>query len=147
MTQYNDFQLIEHFMVDRVFLFHVFLKLKHLMEKKNIYHQCVIPIGIQVACSLYKIVHISKLFQCSELFTINKSTMHLVLRKFVFVLNIVFKNQIMLPKGKKLVKVVAKFKNCCGIPSFHKTIDITQIHVQKPQTIDYFFFKSKGYNM
>jgi len=53
----------------------------------------------------------------------------------------------MLLEGKELVKVMAKFKNFFGIPSFHKTIDITQIHVQKPQTIDYFSFKSKGYNM
>jgi hypothetical protein len=53
----------------------------------------------------------------------------------------------MWPKGKELVKVMAKFKNFCGIPSFHKTIDITQIHVQKPQTVDYFSFKSRGYNM
>jgi hypothetical protein len=42
---------------------------------------------------------------------------------------------------------MAKFKKKFGIPSFHKSIDITQIHVQKPQTIDYFSFKSKGYNM
>jgi hypothetical protein len=53
----------------------------------------------------------------------------------------------MLLEGKELVKVMAKFKNFFGIPSFHKTIDITKIHVQKPQTIDYFSFKSKGYNM
>jgi hypothetical protein len=29
MTQYNDFQWIEHFMVGRGFVFHVSLKLKH----------------------------------------------------------------------------------------------------------------------
>jgi hypothetical protein len=38
MTQYNDFQWIEHFMVGRGFVFHVSLKFKHLMEVKNIYH-------------------------------------------------------------------------------------------------------------
>jgi len=65
----------------------------------------------------------------------------------VFALNIVFKNQIMLLEEKELVKVMAKFKKKFSIPSFHKTIDITQIHVQKPQIIDYFSFKSKGYNM
>jgi hypothetical protein len=48
---------------------------------------------------------------------------------------------------KRVDKGYDQLQKKIGIPSFHKTIDITQIHVQKPQTIDYFSFKSKGYNM
>jgi len=50
------------------------------------------PINIKVVCSLSKLAHASKHLQCNELFTINKSIIHLVLQEFVHVVNVVFKN-------------------------------------------------------
>jgi len=96
------------------------------------HYQCVIHVGIWVACSLYKLTHSAELLQCSELFAIGKSIVHLVLQKFVFVVNIVFKNKIMCLKRKELVEVRTKFKSFYGLPLVHRTIDVTQIHVQKP---------------
>jgi len=81
------------------------------MEKKNIWYKFVVPIGIQVACFLFKLVHKIKYLQCSEMFAISKSTMHLVLHEFIHVLNVIFKNQIKWPKGEDLLKVMIGFKN------------------------------------
>jgi hypothetical protein len=42
------------------------------------------------------------------------------------------------------------FKRYYGLPFIHGAIDVTQIHIQKPQSAfngDYFSFKSKVYNM
>jgi hypothetical protein len=58
-------------------------KLKHKMEKTNTTYKCVVLVSIRVACSLYKLAHATKYLQCSELFTIGKSTFHLVLHEFI----------------------------------------------------------------
>ncbi len=49
--------------------------------------------NIKVACSLCKLAHVAEYLQCSELFAIGKSTIHLILWEFVHVINVVFKNQ------------------------------------------------------
>ncbi len=51
-----------------------------------------------------------------------------------------------------MVKVMAKFKSFYGLPWVHGAIDVTQLHVFKSQgqgqsIVNYFSFKSKGYNM
>jgi len=50
------------------------------------------PINIRVVYSLSKLAHASKHLQCNELFAINKAIVHFVLREFVHVVNVVFKN-------------------------------------------------------
>jgi len=60
------------------FVFHLIIKLKHLMQKDTKY-KCVVPMGIHVACFLCKLIHGAEYLHCFELFDIGKSTMHLVL--------------------------------------------------------------------
>lgn len=105
--------------------------------------------NIYVAYSLYKLAHVSKYLHCSELFAIEKSTIHLVLHEFMCAMNIVLKNQMKWPKGNDLIEVMARFKNFYDMSSVHGTIDATRIHVQKLTTkifaTNFYFFKSKGY--
>jgi hypothetical protein len=46
---------------------------------------------------------------------------------------------------------MVKIKESYGLPLIHDTIDATQIHLQKPKgeifVVDYYSFKSKGYNI
>jgi hypothetical protein len=56
--------------------------------KKKTRITSVILIGIQVACSFYKLAHGTKYFECNELFAIDKSTLHLVLQEFFCAMNI-----------------------------------------------------------
>jgi hypothetical protein len=62
------------------------------MEKKNTTYKCVVLVNIQVAHSLYKLVHATEFLQCNELFAIGKSPIHLVLCEFVQAMNHVFNN-------------------------------------------------------
>jgi hypothetical protein len=75
----------------------------------------------------------------------------MVLHKFVFVTNIVFKSQKKKwPQGKDLVQIMVGFKNICGLPLIYGAIDYTQIHIQKPEgacATNFFSYKSKGHNM
>jgi hypothetical protein len=87
-------------------------------------------VGIGIACTLYKLVHKVEYFHCSEMFTISKSTIHMVLQKFVHVVNVVFKNQIKWPKGKDLKDVMVGFKKICDFPSVHNAINVIQICTQ-----------------
>jgi hypothetical protein len=59
--------------------------------------------NIKVACSLYKLAHAAEYLQCSELFMIGKSTIHLLLHKFIHVVNKIFKNQVQWAKGHNLL--------------------------------------------
>ncbi len=63
---------------------------------------------------------------------IRKSSMNMVLHKFVFVVNIVFKSQ--KQNGHKAkTQVMVGFKNICGLPLIYGAIDYTQIQIQKPE--------------
>jgi hypothetical protein len=51
--------------------------------------------NIKVACSLYKLAHVSKYLQCSELFAIRTYIMHLMMHEYIHVVNeFLIKNQI-----------------------------------------------------
>jgi hypothetical protein len=80
------------------------------MEKKDTKYMCVIPMSIMVACSLYNTKHASKYLQCSELFAIRKSIVHLVLREFVHVVNDVFKAQFGWLERERLFQILERFK-------------------------------------
>jgi nitrate/TMAO reductase-like tetraheme cytochrome c subunit len=69
-------------------------KLKPLIQRKDMKYRFAILVGIRVGCSLYKFFHGVNYLQCSEMFTIGKSSMNMVLQNFVFVVNEVFRNQI-----------------------------------------------------
>ncbi len=57
MSQYNDPRWIEHFRVSKEFVFQLTMKLKHLMEKKDMHYMCIVLAGICVTCLLYKLAH------------------------------------------------------------------------------------------
>jgi hypothetical protein len=50
-------------------------------------HRSVVLVSTRVACSLYKLAHAFEYLQCNKLFTIKKSTIHLVLPEIVHVVN------------------------------------------------------------
>jgi hypothetical protein len=56
----------------------------------------------------HNFVHGAKYFHCGNLFTINNSTIHLILWKFVCDINVVFKNQIWWLKQEDLVEVMSE---------------------------------------
>jgi hypothetical protein len=118
--------------------------------KKCTCYKCVVPIGIHVACSFCKFFHGVKYFQCSGMFAPGKSTIHLVLWEFVYVINVVCRIQIRWFKGEVLVKVVAGFRTCVV---YHMSMVLLISHkytFKKPRgpfVGDYFSFNSKGFNM
>ncbi len=111
-------------------------------------YKCTIPAS---TCSLYKLVDAIDFLQCSELFIIGKSTVHLVLQEFIYAVNEVFKNQAWWPKCDNMMQMMEGSKDLLGLPKIQKTIDATQIHVQKPKSnvfvAGYYFFKLKRYNI
>jgi len=68
-------------------------KLKHKM-KKDTRCMCVVLMNMKVVCSLYKLAHASKYLQCNKFFVIGKSIVHLVLCRFLYVMNDFFKNYV-----------------------------------------------------
>jgi hypothetical protein len=55
---------------------------------KNKHHMLIcIPIGIWVACSLYKLVHGIDYLQCFEMFAIEKLLINMVLHEIVYMVN------------------------------------------------------------
>ncbi len=69
---------------------------------------------------------------CSEMFTINKSIVHLVLCEFVFVVNVVFQNQSWWLEQEDLVEVMRGFKKLYDMLSIHGATNVMQIYIQKP---------------
>lgn len=67
--------------------------------------------------------------QCSELFTIRKSIVHLVLCEFVQAMNHVFNNQIRWAEGDNLSCVMEGFKELSGLHGIQGAIDVAQIHI------------------
>lgn len=59
--------------------------------------------------------------------------MNMVLHEFVVVVNVVFRTWIQWPHSEDLLRVMACFKDWCGIPSIQDVIDYTYIHIQKPK--------------
>jgi hypothetical protein len=152
MTQYDDRHWIKHFRVNKKFVQQLTMKLKSMMEKKNTTFRFAVLMSICVACNLYKLVHASQYLHCFEFFAIKISTMHLVLHEFVCATNVVLKIQLKWLVGDDLVKVMAGFKDLCGLPSVHGAIDATHIHLKKPKgekffVADFYSFKFKGYNI
>jgi hypothetical protein len=68
------------------------------MQKKETQYIFVVPMKICVTYFLYKLVHGVENMHCNEMFTISKSIVHLVLREFVCVVNVVFQSQIRWPE-------------------------------------------------
>jgi hypothetical protein len=83
LTQYEDKSWIEHFQVNRTFVRQLPKRLKWKMQKHDTNYKCIVLVNIRIACALYKLTHASEYLQCSDFFAIGKSTIHLVLRKFV----------------------------------------------------------------
>jgi len=75
--------------VNKDFVCHVTIKLKHLMQDTK--YRFIILVGICVACSSYKPTHGAKCFHYIELFVIGKLIIHLVLQEFVCFVNVVSK--------------------------------------------------------
>lgn len=118
------------------------------METQYVNYKCTIPAS---TCLLYKLVDAIDFLQCSELFTIGKSMVHLVLQEFIYVVNEVFKNQAWWPQCDNMMQMMEGFKDLLGLLRIQVTIDATHIHVQKPKSnvfvAGYYFFKFKGYNI
>ncbi len=102
------------------------------MQKKETRYIFVVPVRIYVACSLYKLGHGVEDMHFSEMFTINKSIVHLVLCEFGFVVNVVFQSRSLWLEQKDLVEVMRGFKKLYDMLSIHGAINVMHIHIQKP---------------
>ncbi len=89
------------------------------------YYRCVILVVIKVVCLPYKLAHGVDYLQCTEMFVIGKSSVNMVLREFVVVVNVVFRTQIRWPHGEDLLRVMACFKDWCGLLFIPGAIDYT----------------------
>jgi hypothetical protein len=151
MTQYDDKRWIDHFQVIKSFVRQLIEKLKHKMEKKDTKYMCMTPESIKVACSFYKLAHGLEYLQCNELFAIGKSTIHLMLREFVHVINDVFKAQLQWIECERLFQIMQGFKELLGLPCIQGAINAIQIHIHKPMVAirarDYYSFKLKAYSL
>jgi hypothetical protein len=67
-----------------------------------------------VPCDVYKLAHNANFLICSELFTIGKTTISLVLHEFVKVVNITLRNLISWPMRAKLNVVMESFSYNVG---------------------------------
>jgi hypothetical protein len=76
MTQYDDKRWIEHSWINKSFVKQLIEKLKHKIGKNNTKYKCGIILSIKVACSLYKLSHVSKYMQWSEFFVTRKLIIH-----------------------------------------------------------------------
>ncbi len=66
---------------------------------------------------VYKFTHGADYLQCSEMFTIDKSFVNMVLHKLIITVNIVIRNQIRWPWNEDLLNVMVSFKDWCGLLS------------------------------
>lgn len=92
-------------------------RLRPLIGKESTRYQYTIPIGIRVACSLYKLAHAAEYLQCSEMFAVGNSVVHFILHEFVFAVKVIFKSQMKWPEGDDLQNVMCGFQDLCGLPS------------------------------
>jgi hypothetical protein len=83
--------------VTKEVVFQITENLQPTIKLKDTKYKFVIPIGIRVAYSFFKLAHGANYLQCNELFMIGKSYINMVLHEFVFVMNVVFKIQICWP--------------------------------------------------
>jgi hypothetical protein len=66
------------------------------------------------------------------------------------IVNVVFKKFIARPMGTKINIVMENFKQCCGLPNMHKTIDGTHITIFKPIIFflqDYYYCTTSKYSI
>jgi len=90
---------------------------KPLISKHDTKYRKVITIEINVSCAIYKPAHGVNTLTCSELFTIRRSTIALMLHEVVRAINVVFKKLRMWPMGDNMQVVMIEFKNWCGMPN------------------------------
>jgi hypothetical protein len=86
-----------------------------------------------VAVTLFKLIHGTSLFVCSEMFTIGKSTYSAILRQIVRAINDCFRHEINWPTGERLQEVQRDFQQLCGLPTVAGAIDGTHINISKPR--------------
>jgi hypothetical protein len=68
-----------------------------MLMKQDTHYQSVIPIEIQVSCTIYKLAHGVNFLICNELFAIDKSILSFMLHEFVEATNITFNKLILWP--------------------------------------------------
>ena len=105
--------------------------IRTLIQKQDTNYCYCIPIEVRICCCLYKLGHGCNLLSCSEQFAIGCSTLGLVIHEVVAI-TIAFGHIVQLPVGIDMWKVMIDFKNFCGMPSIHGTINYINIAMSKP---------------
>lgn len=106
-----------------------------MIRKQNTTYRCAIHVGIKVGVFVLQTCARNYYLQCNELFVMGKSSLNMVLHKFVVVVNVVFRSQIQWPWNEDLSRVMVVFKDWCGLPFVHGAIDCTQIYNHKPKGV------------
>ncbi len=83
LTQFKKDKSIKNFYMNKDTLFRFVDHLKYVLQKQNTKYCKVVLIEIHVCCVVYIIAQGANFLACNELFAIRKSTISLVLHKFV----------------------------------------------------------------
>lgn len=123
--------------------------LKARVSRKDTKYRLAILVLVWVACTLFKLTHRATLRICSEMFTIGRSTISLVLREVVQAINIILRSEILWPSREKLLNTEVGFKQLCGLRGIVRAIDGTDISISKSKcaSADYFYFKWRGFTL
>lgn len=85
----------------------------HVLKKYTRYYP-IVPIIIWVCCILFEFAHGSSLYIVNEMFGVGWSTTSSIIQDVVQIVNVVLRDKIALPAGRKLVEAQKDFENCRG---------------------------------
>lgn len=94
------------------------------------YHNGIL-IEIRIYCVLYKLVYWINILSCRENFAISRSTIGLILQKFVKTLNIMSKQVISWPVREVMQQMMLDFWHFYGLSSVYGAINGTHIIISK----------------
>lgn len=104
--------------------------LKPHVQKRDTRYRLVIPVIIQVACTLFKLPQGASFLICSEMFVVGTSTISKMLRETMYAINDVFCHEKAWLAGQKLLKTEHAFKELYSLPGIVGAIDGMHINSQ-----------------
>jgi hypothetical protein len=149
MEQYDEQRWIQMFRMAKPAVFVLVDVLQPHVRRQGMKYRLTVPVIVRVACTLFKLTHGTSLFICSELLAIGKSTVSMVLRELVHVINDALRHEISWPSGERLLQIQADFERLCSLLAVVGAIDDTHVSISKPKfgPADYFYFKPGGYTL
>jgi hypothetical protein len=83
--------------MNKPFVFALTDLLKPHVQKQDTKYRLVVHVFIQATCTLFKLSHGIGMFICNEMFVVDKSTISMILREVVHVINEALQHEIAWP--------------------------------------------------